>query len=52
MTMLPLLHPKTYATLLGTLLGATLLGEWSYTLSFEHAHDPQFWLSVVGRTAS
>ena len=30
-----------------TLLGATVLGEWSYTLHFEHAHNPQFWLSVV-----
>jgi drug/metabolite transporter (DMT)-like permease len=30
-----------------TLLGATLLGEWSYTLQFEHAHDPKFWGSVV-----
>ncbi len=30
-----------------SLLGATVLGEWSYTMQFEHAHDPQFWLSVL-----
>ncbi len=30
-----------------TLLGATVLGEWSYTMHFEHAHDPQFWFSVM-----
>jgi len=30
-----------------TLLGATLLGEWSYTMTFEHVHDISFWISVV-----
>jgi drug/metabolite transporter (DMT)-like permease len=30
-----------------TLLGATVMGEWSYTATFEHAHDPHFWGSVA-----
>jgi hypothetical protein len=30
-----------------TLLGATVMGEWSYTATFEHAHDSRFWGSVM-----
>lgn len=30
-----------------TLLGATVLGEWSYTAGFEHAAEPRFWASVA-----
>ena len=29
-----------------TLIGATLMGEWKYTATFEHATDSSFWLSV------
>ena len=29
-----------------TLLGATLMGEWQYTATFEHATDTSFWTSV------
>lgn len=30
-----------------TLLGAAVMGEVPYTMSFEHAANPQFWVSVV-----
>ena len=30
-----------------TLLGATVMGEWSYTATFEHATDSGFWGSVM-----
>jgi hypothetical protein len=30
-----------------SILGATVMGEWSYTLRFQHAADPGFWLSVL-----
>ena len=30
-----------------SILGATVMGEWSYTLRFEHVSDPGFWFSVL-----